>query len=118
MVGDAMGSFRRDRENGRIAGAVPVFDMVGCEWTVELVLRDAVRIFAWMAERALVEIRRPAATDVQHDKANSPADRRIGAVARSESVRAAVHTDFGGDRSVDDDERRGDVGGCLDAVQI
>ena len=53
----------------------------------------AVGVLAGVAERALVELARPAAADVEQHQPDGAADRGVGAVARAEALHAAVHPD-------------------------
>ena len=92
--------------------------MIGRPRARLLVLGDAIGVFAGMAQRALVEVARPAAADIQQYQPQRPADCRVGAVARAEGVAVAVHADRTGNRAVDDQQGCGHVGRRLDPVQI
>jgi hypothetical protein len=71
-----------------------------------------------MAQRTLVEIGRQPPPGVQHDEAHRTANRRICAITGSKRIGATVHSSFAGKWTVDDDQRRGDVRGRLDTVQV
>src|SRR6266481_3719960 len=75
-----------------------------------LVLADAVRVAAGMAERGHGDLSRLRASEVDHDEPECPADRGVGAKPRAENAGRAVDAQPWADRAVDDDERRGRVG--------
>jgi hypothetical protein len=60
MVGYAVGRFGGDDEHRRVFRIVAFFHMIGCGRAFLFVLRNAVSIFARMAQGALVQIARPA----------------------------------------------------------
>ena len=69
-----------------------------------------------MAEGALVKFAGPAAPDVEQNQAQRAPDRRVGAVARAESIAVAIHPDLVRDRPVDDQQRCCHVRRRLDPV--
>ena len=70
-----------------------MFDMVGSQRTVVLVLANGIGILCGIAESAFVEVRRPPAANVQHDQPNGTTDRGICSVAGTESICASIHAD-------------------------
>src|SRR5260221_13093257 len=64
MIGDAVRRFGRDSEDRGVLGTITVLDVIWRERTVGLVFGNAVTVFAGVTEGALVEVRRPAPTNV------------------------------------------------------
>ena len=71
-----------------------------------------------MAKRALVEVTRPPATDIEQDETNGPTDRGVGPISRPKDIAPGIHADLVTYRAVDDEERGRHVGGGLNAIQV
>ena len=115
MVGHAVRCFRGDREHGRIHRAVAVLDVVRSERAVELVhLRRSSLYLPGCPSVLFVEIGRPSTADVKHDQTDGPSDGRVGdGFPDPKAFGPPFMPTSAAKRSVDDDERRGDVGGRL-----
>ena len=83
-------------------GATPALDRERLPRRALLVLGEAERELAGVAERRPVDLARAAAADVADDELQRAADGRVGAVALPERVDAAVHADAPAIGPVDD----------------
>src|SRR2546427_7025871 len=71
-----------------------------------------------MSERRHGDLSRPRAADVDHQETERPSDGRVRAIAGTEDAEGAVETDARSDRSVNDDEGRGEVSRGRDPMEI
>src|SRR5581483_7636962 len=85
---------------------------------LRFVLGDTEAELAGVAVGGLVALVGAAASQVREDQADRAADRRVGAEALAEDVRAGVEPDPADDRPVHDRQRRAGVGGRLDAIEV
>ena len=71
-----------------------------------------------LTERGAVDFARAAAAHVSDHQLHGAADGGVRAVPLAEDVHLVVHADTVANRTVDDDHRRGEVGGGEDAVHV
>src|SRR5439155_7184073 len=83
-----------------------------------LILADAVGVLTRMAEGGLVDPPRAGAANVHQRQPNRPPDGRVCHPALTEAVWPAVDLELLAEGTVDDDQRRRDVGRALDSVQV
>jgi hypothetical protein len=95
-----------------------MFNLVGSERAVFLVLANAISVFCRIAERAFIEVGRTATSDIEHNQPNGAANRSIRPIAGTEGIDAPIHTDLTRDRTVDDYQRRSHVGRGLYAIEV
>src|SRR5580704_1258707 len=107
-----------DHCDGTVVRAESCIDM---EWRPRAVVfrfGEASREFSSVAVGSHVGLAGNIAADVAEHELYRTTDRGVGACALSERVAAGVDVNLFGNRSVDKEERRGRVGGGLDAVKL
>src|SRR5262245_61886744 len=90
MIGHAVRMLGGEDKDSGILRPIATFDVIGRKRARLLVLGDAVRVLARMAQRAFVEQTWPAAADIEQHQAQRAANGRIRAVARPKYVAAGV----------------------------
>ena len=82
LVDDAADALAREQRDRVLLGAVAALDVHRLPVRV-LVLGEAARELARLADRGAVDLAGPAAADVADHELERPPDRRVGAVARA-----------------------------------
>ena len=118
VVGDRKRCVAGHEGHRRGAGRKAALDVQRLPRARLLVLGKAAGDLAGMTERRAIEPPGPGATGQGEDEPERATDRDVGARPRAERAHAGVEPDLLANRTVDDEDRAGRLGGDGDAVRI